>query len=86
MHQFELYQWVRPFHQKFPACRESFFPTRRFLMLTGTYRFPPMDSVVYGQPFAEALKAEVEASDAHAVFLIASGTLERETDLVQQIG
>ncbi len=54
-------------------------------MLTGTYRFPPMESVVYGRPFAEALKEQVEASDANAVFLLASGTLNRETDLVGQV-
>src|SRR5713226_3392663 len=54
-------------------------------MLTGTYRFPPMESVVYGRPFAEALREQVEASDAHAVFLLASGTLNRETDLVGQV-
>ena len=29
-------------------------------MRTGAYRFPPMDSVVYGRPFAEALKERVE--------------------------
>jgi maleylacetate reductase len=54
-------------------------------MLSGTYRFPPMKSVVYGRPFAEALKEQVEQSDAHSVFLLASGTLERETDLVWQV-
>src|SRR5438034_1035681 len=55
-------------------------------MLTGTYRFPPMESVIYGRPFAEALKEQVEASGANSVFLVASGTLERETDLIVQIG
>jgi maleylacetate reductase len=54
-------------------------------MLTGTYRFPPMESVVYGRPFAEALREQVEQADAHAVFLLASGTLERETDMVAQV-
>lgn len=54
-------------------------------MQTGTYRFPAMDSVVYGRPFAEALKDEVEKSGAHAVFLLASGTLSRETDVVDQV-
>ena len=54
-------------------------------MQTGTYRFPAMDSVVYGRPFAEALKEEVEQSGAHAVFLLASGTLARETDTVEQV-
>jgi maleylacetate reductase len=54
-------------------------------MLSGVYRFPPMDSVVYGRPFAEALKEQVEASGAHSVFLLASGTLNRETDLVEEV-
>jgi maleylacetate reductase len=54
-------------------------------MLTGTYRFPPMESVVYGRPFADALREQVEASDAHAVFLLASGTINRETDMVDQV-
>ena len=44
-------------------------------MLTGTYRFPPMKSVVYGRPFAEALREQVEAAGAHSVFLLASGTI-----------
>lgn len=54
-------------------------------MLTGTYRFPPMESVVYGRPFAEALAEQVEQSGANSVFLLASGTLERETDMVGQV-
>jgi hypothetical protein len=31
-------------------------------MMTGTYRFPPMESVVYGRPFAEALREQVAHS------------------------
>jgi maleylacetate reductase len=54
-------------------------------MMTGAYRFPAMESVIYGRPFAEALKEEVERADAHAVFLLASGTLARETDLVDKL-
>jgi len=54
-------------------------------MLTGAYRFPPMESVIYGKPFAEALKEEVERADAHAVFLLAGGTITRETDMVEQV-
>ena len=54
-------------------------------MLTGAYRFPPMESVIYGRPFAEALKELVEESGANSVFLLASGTLNRETDLVGQV-
>ena len=54
-------------------------------MLSGTYRFPPMESVVYGRPFAEALQEQVEQSGANSVFLLASGTLARETDMVGQV-
>src|SRR5579884_3685736 len=54
-------------------------------MLTGTYRFPPMDSVVYGRPFAEAAGELVEAAGAHSVFLLASGTLARATGIVDEI-
>jgi len=54
-------------------------------MLSGTYRFPPMESVVYGRPFAEAVKESVDRSGVNAVFLLASGTIDRETDMVGQI-
>ena len=54
-------------------------------MMTGAYRFPAMESVIYGRPFTEALKEEVERADAHAVFLLASGTLARETGMVEEI-
>ena len=54
-------------------------------MMTGAYRFPAMESVIYGRPFAEVIREEVERADAHAVFVLASGTLERETDLVAQL-
>ena len=54
-------------------------------MLSGVYRFPPMESVIYGRPFAEALGEQVEQSDAHSVFLLASGTLNRETGMVEEV-
>ena len=54
-------------------------------MQTGAYRFPPMESVIYGRPYAEVLREQVEASEAHAVFVLASGTLNRETDMVEQL-
>src|SRR3954447_24197263 len=54
-------------------------------MLTGTYRFPPMESIVYGRPFADSLREQVEQSGANSVFLLASGTLNRETDMVGQV-
>jgi maleylacetate reductase len=40
---------------------------------------------VFGKPFAEALAQEVDRLDARAVFVLASGTLSRETDLVERL-
>jgi maleylacetate reductase len=54
-------------------------------MLSGVYRFPQMESVVFGKPFAEALAREVDRLDARAIFVLASGTLSRETDLVERL-
>src|ERR1700737_2133225 len=54
-------------------------------MLSGVYRFPAMDSVVFGKPFVEALAREVARVEARAVFVLASGTLARETDTVDRL-
>jgi maleylacetate reductase len=54
-------------------------------MLSGVYRFPAMESVIFGKPFAEAGAAEVDRVDARAVFVLASGTLARTTDMVDRL-
>src|SRR5438445_4147887 len=54
-------------------------------MLSGVYRFPRMESVVFGKPFLEALVPEVDRLEARAVFILASGTLARETDTVDRL-
>ncbi len=51
-------------------------------MTSGTYRYPNMDRVIYGQGFAAALAGERARLAARRVFLIAGGTLSRETGLV----
>ena len=51
-------------------------------MIQGTHRFPPMERVIYGIPLAEALAQEIERIGAHAVYVLASGTLARQTDVV----
>jgi maleylacetate reductase len=53
-------------------------------MQTGTYRYPPMECVTYGRPFAEVLAEEAERLGARAAFLMAGGTLSRETDVVRR--
>ena len=54
-------------------------------MLTGAYRFPQMEAVIFGRPHVEALQGEIDRLDARAVFVLASGTLARETDLVERL-
>jgi maleylacetate reductase len=54
-------------------------------MQQGVHRYPPMERVIYGVPLAEALAQEVERIGANAVFVLASGTLERQTDVVRRV-
>jgi maleylacetate reductase len=54
-------------------------------MIHGTHRYPPMDRVIYGIPLAEALAEEVKRLDASAVYVMASGTLNRETDVIDSV-
>jgi maleylacetate reductase len=54
-------------------------------MIQGTHRFPPMEQVIYGVPLAEALAREIERTGVHAVYVLASGTLARQTDVVETV-
>ena len=54
-------------------------------MIHGIHRYPPMDRVIYGIPLAEALAEEINRLDARAVYVMASGTLNRETDVVDTV-
>ena len=55
------------------------------IMLSGVYRFPAMESVIFGKRFDEALAQEINRIDARAVFILASGTLSRTTDTVDRL-
>lgn len=54
-------------------------------MQTGIYTYPGTSRIVYGTPFTEALQREVDLGGARRIYLLASGSLERETDVVQRI-
>jgi maleylacetate reductase len=54
-------------------------------MLSGVYRFPQMENIVFGTPYTEALAQEVDRLEARAVFVLASGTLARTTDSVERL-
>src|ERR1700760_1970065 len=55
------------------------------MKLSGVYRLPQMESAVLGTPFSEALGEEVDRLDARAVFILASGALSGETDVVERL-
>jgi maleylacetate reductase len=44
-----------------------------------------MERVIYGMPLAEALAQEVERIGASAVYVLASGTLARQTDVIDRV-
>lgn len=52
-------------------------------MVDGVHRFPALEQVIYGRPFATAL-ATVVAPEAR-VFAMVGGTLSRETDVLDQL-
>jgi len=54
-------------------------------MLSGAYRFPAMEGVIFGRSFVKALAQEVDRLDARAVFVLASGTLARTTDTIDRL-
>lgn len=54
-------------------------------MLRGIHRFPPMERVIYGIPLAEALADEAARTGAHAVYVLASGTLARQTGVIDTV-
>src|SRR5215218_2032956 len=54
-------------------------------MIHGVHRYPPMERVLYGIPLADALAQEMERIGASAVYVLASGTLARQTDAIDQV-
>jgi alcohol dehydrogenase class IV len=54
-------------------------------MTSGVYRYPGMDRVIYGRPLADVLGAEVDRLEARAVYVLASGSLARDTEVVTGI-
>jgi maleylacetate reductase len=53
--------------------------------IAGNYQYPPMESVIYGKPAAEALREEAERLGAKRVYLIVSRTLNTTTDEIEEI-
>lgn len=49
------------------------------------FAFPGLERLIYGQPAATALAAEVDRLRAKRVFLVVSGTMNRTTDAVEKL-
>ena len=54
-------------------------------MRTGSYSFVPLEKIVWGVPAVEALPREIDQGWAARVFMVASGTLSRKTQTIDQI-
>ena len=54
-------------------------------MRSGTYTFPAIERIVYGQPVARALCEEVGRLAAKRAFLLVSGTMNRTTDEIDRV-
>src|SRR5258705_8151774 len=63
----------------------SFLNQEDTMLTSGRVAFTDMEEVHYGKPAAEALAELVKARAAERVFLMASGTLNRETDEVEKV-
>ena len=51
----------------------------------GLYRFAETDQVLFDTPCATAVPREAERSGAERVFVLSSGTLNRETSVVSEL-
>ena len=54
-------------------------------MHTGRVVFGAMDEVVFGRPASEAIVEQMNRLGARRAFLMVSGTLNRETDVIENI-
>lgn len=51
----------------------------------GSHTLPPMDKVVWGVPATEAVAAELDRLGATKLFIIASGTLSKKTNVITEL-
>ena len=54
-------------------------------MQNGIYSYPGTSRIVYGTDFAVALARELELAGERRVYVLASGTLERSTDVIRRL-
>ena len=54
-------------------------------MQSGIYSYPATSRIVYGTDFAQALTRELALSGERRIYVVASGTLARSTDVIQRV-
>ena len=54
-------------------------------MRTGIYSYPQTQRIIYGTPYLEAIEQELKTVGAQRVFVLASGTLARQTQAVSDL-
>jgi alcohol dehydrogenase class IV len=54
-------------------------------MRPGSYSFVPLEKIIWGVPAVEALPSEIEQRSAARVFIVASGTLSRKTEVIDRV-
>lgn len=52
---------------------------------TGIFNYPGIERVVFGTPFVEAVRDEADRLGSERIFVLASGTLARETDCIERL-
>src|SRR5882757_11156247 len=69
----------------FPKGHDKAKTSGRTSVHKGRVVFGAMDEVVFGRPAAEAVVEQMDRLDASRAFLMVSGTLNRETDVIENI-
>ena len=54
-------------------------------MRSGIYSYPNTQRIIFGTPFEQAISTELETVGAKRVYVLASGSLFRQTDVVNQL-
>jgi len=54
-------------------------------MRSGIYSYPNTQRIIFGTPFEQAISTELETTGAQRVFVLASGSLFRHTNVVNQL-
>ncbi len=55
------------------------------MIQSGRFSFTAMENVIFGKPAAETVASWAEQKNARRIFLIVSGTLNRETDEIEKV-